>query len=27
VFLASDLSRATTGETIFVDEGFHVLGV
>lgn len=27
VFLASDLSRAITGETIFVDEGFHVLGL
>ena len=27
VFLASHLSRATTGETIFVDEGFHVLGI
>ncbi|MBV9282194.1 MAG: enoyl-ACP reductase [Chloroflexi bacterium] len=27
VYLASDLSRGTTGETIFVDEGFHVLGV
>ena len=27
VFLASNLSRATTGATIFVDEGYHVLGV
>lgn len=27
VFLASNLSRGTTGETIFVDEGFHVLGI
>jgi enoyl-[acyl-carrier protein] reductase I len=27
VFLASHLSRGTTGETLFVDEGFHVLGV
>jgi len=27
VFLASDWSRAITGETIFVDQGFHVLGV
>lgn len=27
VFLASDFSRAITGEIIFVDEGFHVLGV
>jgi len=27
VFLASDLGRAITGETIFVDEGFHILGV
>jgi enoyl-[acyl-carrier protein] reductase I len=27
VFLASDLSRGTTGETIFVDGGYHVLGV
>ena len=27
VFLASDLSRGVTGETIFVDEGFHVVGV
>jgi enoyl-[acyl-carrier protein] reductase I len=27
VFLASDLSRGTTGETLYVDEGFHVLGV
>lgn len=27
VYLASHLSRATTGETIFVDEGFHVLGI
>jgi enoyl-[acyl-carrier protein] reductase I len=27
VFLASDLSRAVTGNTIFVDSGFHVIGV
>lgn len=27
VFLASDWSRGITGEIIFVDEGFHVLGV
>jgi enoyl-[acyl-carrier protein] reductase I len=27
VFLASDLSRAVTGNTIFVDSGFHVMGV
>lgn len=27
VFLASDMSRGMTGETLFVDEGFHVLGV
>jgi enoyl-[acyl-carrier protein] reductase I len=27
VFLASDLSRAITGEIIFVDQGYHVLGV
>jgi enoyl-[acyl-carrier protein] reductase I len=27
VFLASDLSRAVTGTTIFVDSGFHVMGV
>jgi enoyl-[acyl-carrier protein] reductase I len=27
VFLASELSRGVTGETIFVDEGFHVIGV
>jgi enoyl-[acyl-carrier protein] reductase I len=27
VFLASDHSRGTTGETIFVDGGYHVLGV
>jgi enoyl-[acyl-carrier protein] reductase I len=26
-FLASDLSRAITGDVLFVDEGFHVLGV
>lgn len=26
VFLASDMSRAITGETILVDNGFHVLG-
>jgi enoyl-[acyl-carrier protein] reductase I len=27
VYLASHLSRGTTGETIFVDEGFHVVGI
>jgi len=27
VFLASDLSRAVTGNTIFVDSGFHIMGV
>lgn len=27
VFLASDLSRAITGEVIFVDEGYHTLGI
>jgi enoyl-[acyl-carrier protein] reductase I len=27
VFLASELSRAVTGATIFADNGFHVLGV
>ncbi len=27
VFLASDLSRAVTGNTLFVDSGFHILGV
>jgi enoyl-[acyl-carrier protein] reductase I len=27
VFLASDLSRGTTGDVIFVDEGYHVMGV
>lgn len=26
VFLASDLSRAVTGNTIFVDSGFHIMG-
>jgi len=26
-FLASDLSRAVTGNTIFADSGFHVMGV
>jgi enoyl-[acyl-carrier protein] reductase I len=26
VFLASDMSRAITGETILVDNGFHTLG-
>jgi enoyl-[acyl-carrier protein] reductase I len=26
VFLASDLSRAVTGNTIFADSGFHVMG-
>jgi enoyl-[acyl-carrier protein] reductase I len=27
VYLASDLSRGVTGEIIFVDEGYHVLGI
>jgi enoyl-[acyl-carrier protein] reductase I len=27
VFLASDLSRAITGETIFVDNGYHAMGM
>jgi len=27
VFLASDWSRGITGEVLFVDEGFHILGV
>lgn len=27
VFLASDLSRTVTGNTIFVDSGFHIMGV
>ena len=27
VFLASDLSRQVTGETIYVDGGFNILGV
>ena len=27
VFLVSDLSRAVTGNTIFVDSGFHIMGV
>lgn len=27
VFLASDLSRAITGEILFVDEGYHILGI
>jgi enoyl-[acyl-carrier protein] reductase I len=27
VFLASDLSSAITGETIFVDNGFHAMGM
>lgn len=27
VYLASDLSRGMTGEVLFVDEGFHVLGI
>lgn len=27
VFLASDLARAVTGNTIFADSGFHVMGV
>jgi enoyl-[acyl-carrier protein] reductase I len=27
VYLLSDLSSSTTGETIFVDGGYHVLGM
>ena len=27
LFLASDLSRCITGETIYADNGFHVLGI
>ncbi len=27
VFLASDLSKAVTGNTMFVDAGMHILGV
>lgn len=27
VFLASELSRAITGEVLFVDEGYHVMGI
>lgn len=27
VFLASDLSRAVTGNTLFVDSGFHLMGI
>jgi enoyl-[acyl-carrier protein] reductase I len=27
VFLASDLARAVTGNTLFVDSGFHIMGV
>ena len=27
VYLASDLARSVTGEVIFVDGGFHVLGM
>ena len=27
VYLASDLGACTTGEVIFVDGGFHVLGM
>jgi enoyl-[acyl-carrier protein] reductase I len=27
LFLASDLSRGITGEVIFVDEGYHCLGI
>jgi enoyl-[acyl-carrier protein] reductase I len=27
VFLASDLSRAVTGNTLYVDAGFHVMGM
>ena len=27
VFLASDLGRGVTGNTIFVDAGFHIMGL
>ena len=27
VYLASDLSASTTGEVLFVDGGFHILGM
>ncbi|MEA2595436.1 MAG: enoyl-[acyl-carrier protein] reductase [Thermomicrobiales bacterium] len=27
VFLASDLSTAVTGETVFVDNGYHIMGM
>jgi enoyl-[acyl-carrier protein] reductase I len=27
VFLASDLSKAVTGETVFVDNGYHAMGM
>jgi len=27
VWLASDLSRQVTGETVYVDGGFNILGV
>jgi enoyl-[acyl-carrier protein] reductase I len=27
VYLASELSRGVTGEVLFVDEGYHVLGI
>ena len=27
VYLASDLAASTTGEVIFVDGGFHILGM
>jgi enoyl-[acyl-carrier protein] reductase I len=27
LFLASDLSRGVTGEVLFVDQGYHVLGI
>jgi enoyl-[acyl-carrier protein] reductase I len=27
LFLASDLSSAVTGETIFVDNGYHAMGM
>jgi enoyl-[acyl-carrier protein] reductase I len=27
VYLASDLSNAVTGETLYVDGGFNILGV
>ena len=27
VYLASDLSKAVTGETLYVDGGFNILGV